>query len=232
VLVSAVPCTALVASSASAETPGCDLPVADHCYAILQGSGTQFKGMGATWNRANMSQDYSTPSDPTFLDSEEWLGATCGLDWVELGNFAGYDPFYGARVYESFVGWQGAPGYAPYGYAPFQVITPNNSTIDSFYLTLNPVPNSGWIANWDGNQYNTPRVGFGSGACIQMGAEVATPVGHAQTFNMYSDAETLSNVWGTWGAQAGVFKPPGIAGTVLNGVTYQNSEWSWNTVQP
>lgn len=229
-LVSSLIVTGSLDPPATAETPGCDLSA--HCYALLTGGGASYSGLGATWNRVSMYQDSSSASDDTFLDSEQWLNTSCGQAWVEFGLFAGYEPDYGQRVEEVFVGWQGLPGYAAYGYSPLAIVGPDPNTIDSYYEYVNLPYGNGWHATWNNGQltYDTPRVGFASGGCLEQGAEVATPVGHtAGTFNMYSNAYDGS--WGPWVTQAPYFSPPSIAGTVLNGVTYSNSEWSWNTAQ-
>ncbi len=63
-----------------------------------------------------------------------------------------------------------------------------------------------------------------------MGAEIASTNGCAQTFNMYSGAFNGSGQKVNWGAQTSYFEPTVIAGTEVNGTSYQNSEWSWNTV--
>lgn len=87
-----------------------------------------------------------------------------------------------------------------------------------------------WNIYWDGNNYLTPALGFNSGTFLQIGAEVASTDACAHTFNMYSRAINASGLRVLWNYQYDVFDPPSIAGTQFNGVSYENSEWSWNTV--
>ena len=68
--------------------------------------------------------------------------------------------------------------------------------------------------------------GFWSSVCLEMGGEVFLISGHADTFNMYSKATNGSGQSVNWGMQGGVITDP----VQLNGFSYQNSEWSWNTV--
>lgn len=111
-------------------------------------------------------------------------------------------------------------------------LSPVTSVTDSCYFFQHLNTHNGWNAVWDGYVYNVPHVGFERGTTVTIGAEVAISYAHAYTFNMYSNAERTNGSWGPWGAQEATFYPPGVAGTQLNGVSYQDSEWSWNTVQP
>jgi hypothetical protein len=214
----------LAVPAASANTPDCSLGT--HCYSILQGYGTTFYGMNGSWNRADMYPGNGSAGNQIFMDSEMWFGSSCGNYWVEEGLFSGYEPDIGKMAYEVFFGWRTTGGV--YNYQPIAYTSPNGATTDNYQISS---PSGGvWNVYWDGNHYTTPNVGFNSGACLQLGAEVATPTGCSRTFNMYSHAYNSAYQAVDWAAQYGYFSPAGIGGKDLNGVTYQNSEWSWNTV--
>lgn len=216
-----------VAPAAADATPDCALsPVTAHCYSILQGSGTTFYGMSGTWFRESMNAGVASAGNPLFMDSEMWFGSRCGYYWVEEGLFQGYEPKISHDAYEIFYAWRTTGGV--YNYQPIAYVSPNSS-VDDDYAISNPTSGV-WDVWWDGNLYNTPNVGFNSGACLQMGAEVATPNGCARTFTMDSQAYNSSDVAVNWGTQAAAFSPPGIGGVDLNGISYHNSDWSWNTV--
>ena len=59
-----------------------------------------------------------------------------------------------------------------------------------------------------------------------MGGEIDSYNGHADTFNQNSLALNSSNIWSHWGTQGGLITDT----SQLNGFSYSNSEWSWNTV--
>lgn len=213
-------------SGAKAATPDCSLY--SHCYSILQGNGTTFYGMEGTWARVNMTTPQSR-SNPQFLDSEMWfLNGACGGAWAEEGLFDGYEKDIGKGAYEVFFAWMTTGG--TYNYTPIAYISPNSSVTDNYQISA-PSSNGAWNVWWDGNNYRTPATGFTSGSCPQMGAEVASSGACARTFNMYSMAFNSGGQAVYWGSQGGRFSPPGIGGVDLNGVSYQNSEWSWSTVQ-
>ena len=162
-----------------------------------------------------------------FMDSEMWF-VNSKQYWVEEGIFQGYESKISKSAYEIFFGWNTVNN--SYNYTPIAYTTWNDSTTDSYQISHSSTP--GIFNVWfDGQVYNTPNTGFLQSDLLELGAEVATPYGHAHTFNMYSSGIVGSQTQ-NWGTQTPTFKPTSIRGTVLNGVHYQNSEWSWNTVQP
>lgn len=197
-----------------------------HCYVIHEGDGTVFYGMYGTWNRANMVVP-SGPSNPQFIDSEMWFSPSCSsVGWVEEGLFDGYEPKIGVVAYEVFYAWN-TQGNS-YDYVPIAYISPNAGLTDEYQMSS---PSGGvWNIWWNGNHYTTPALGFNSGTCLQMGAEVASTDACAQTFDMFSRAYNISGQRVFWNAQYDVFIPTHIAGTQFNGISYSNSQWSWNTV--
>ena len=210
-------------------TPDCHLtPDAAHCHGIHVGDGTTFYGMAASWNRANMT----TPSDalnPQFVTSEMWFLNSCGniYPFVEEGLTYEYDSDAGQVEYEAFYGWGTSP--TNIGFAPIAYLSPNGGVTDDYQISA---PSGGiWNIWWDGNHYTTGGTGFNSGTCLQMGAEVASTGACAQTFNMYSQAYNSAGQKVNWAYEFDYFDPPGIGGVDLNGYPYQDSEWSWNTVQ-
>jgi len=192
------------------------------CYSELEGLNTTYYGMSGTWNRANMSTP-SSINDLMHVSSEMWfLNGNCAPSWVEEGLRLWFDPNLNTGAYESFWGYGDTNG----NIASFTIaaILPNASTTDNYQISRTGTPNvfNVW---WDGHLYNTPNVGFSSGACLQMGAEIYSTNGHADTFNMYGKAINTSYQFGNWAGQGGVITDT----QQLNGFSYQNSEWSWNT---
>jgi hypothetical protein len=228
-----VTCTAILVlvlgwpAAAFASTPSCGLPDTSHCYAILRGTGTTFYGMYSTWNRANMTAP-SSQANPEFVDSEMWFSPACSsYPWVEMGLAYGYEGQIGTVAYYAFYAWKTVGGIYDIAFIASLVV---NGAVTDEYQMSSPTPDGAWNIYWDGNHYMTPPLGFTSGACVQQGAEVATSNGCAKTFDMYSQAYNSAGQRVNWGAQTSVFIPTWIAGTELNGISYQNSEWSWNTV--
>jgi hypothetical protein len=218
----------LQAQGAFANTAGCDWESNVHCYSRLKGTGTTFYGMTGTWGRVNMSTTGSH-DNPTFMDSEMWFPQTClGPGWVEEGLADGWSGYQGGLHYNSFYAYNTSSN--AYNEFDIQNLSVNAGTTDAYQISRSGTTNK-WNVWWDGNMWTTPDVGFWSGNCPVMGAEVATPVGHAGTFTMYSKAINSASQFVNWGSQGGVFEPP-QPGNPLNGFSYQNSEWSWNTEQP
>jgi hypothetical protein len=167
----------------------------------------------------------SSISNPEFVDSEMWLKNSDTL-WVEEGLAYGWEARLGAVAYYAFYAW-----YTPSGYdlAVIASLVPNSAVTDQYQVS-SPAPDGTWNVWWDGNHYTTPATGMTSFTIPELGAEVATTNGCAQTFNMYSQAYNSAGQPGNWGAQTAYWVPVNIGGTQLNGFSYQNSEWSWNTV--
>ena len=213
-------------SPSLASTSSCHLSSDSHCYSIPRGTGTTFYGLYGNWNRANMTTP-SSSTNPQFVDSEMWLVTSCGSSqWTETGLAYGYESRLSAVAYYAFYAWSSGSNY---DLGVIATLTPNGSVTDEYQMSS---PNSSgvWNVYWDGNHYTTGATNFTSGACLELGAEVASTNACAKTFTMYSSAYNSSGQRVNWGTQTGTFIPTSIAGTQLNGISYQNSEWSWNTV--
>lgn len=217
----------LAPGPAQADTPDCSLYA--HCYSELQGKGTVFDGMTGTWNRAYMNSNDDAINE-YFMDSEMWFSNSGGRYFVEAGLSQGWEMKLngGQSAYELFYGWRTTAGSQDYKVVSYT--GPNDSQTDSYQISHSATPGvfNVWI---DGNVYATPNTGFLQSDYVQIGAEVASSLAHAHTFNMYSQGIVGSQTQ-NWGTQSAAFSPSGIGGVDLNGAHYQNSEWSWNTVQP
>ena len=210
--------SAPVAAGAYCPNPGV-------CYSILEGVGTAYIGMGGHWNRANMSTPSSQQVD-YFINSEMWLKPDCSTNvWVEEGITLWWDPIIHSGAYETFFAYN-TPGQS-YAETAQEYILPTNERAD-FKIFRGAYANT-WTGTWDSNaNYNrtTADEGFWTSYCLQMGGEVWSSNGHADTFNMYGYAVNAAGQNVNWGTQGGV-----ITDTAqFNGFSYSNSEWSWNTV--
>jgi hypothetical protein len=199
--------------------------VNNHCYSILEGVNTPFIGAGGHWNRANMTTPSSQQLD-YFVDSEMWLKPDCAVfEWVEEGLTVWWDPIIGTGAYESFFAY-----YTPGGTfveSAQEYLLPHNET-DSYSIGRGAYQNT-WTGDWNNiASYNRTSAdeGFWTANCVQMGGEIWSSNGHADTFNMYGYGINASGQHVNWGTQGGIITDT----TQLNGFSYSNSEWSWNTV--
>lgn len=212
-----------LASPAGAVTPGCDSPNIQHCYSNLRGTGTTFYGMYGTWNRALML----TAADGTnqrFMNSAMWFPNDAGSLWAEVGLKSGWFPSQNRNGYFAFYSYQSPSGFTRNYISD---VTPNQTVTDKYQISRSGTTNK-WNVYFDGQLFTTPDLGFWAGSMPTIGAEVATPVGGSQTFNMYAKGLNSGGSRVNFGTQGAIFVPA-QPGNPLNGVSYQNSEWSWNT---
>lgn len=79
---------------------------------------------------------------------------------------------------------------------------------------------------FDGSVTTSNDVGFWNGSCLQMGGEVYSPAASASTFSMTSQGVCDTGSLESCGSgQTGIVTDTSL----LNGVSYSDSEWSWNT---
>lgn len=183
-------------SPAAAATPSCSLD--SHCWAILDGSGTTFYGLYGNWNRANMTTP-SSEGSRQFIDSQMWLGKS-QFDWVEMGVAYGYEVRIQTVAYYAFYAWINTSGL--WDLAVIASLVPNETFTDEYQVS-SPTPTGVWNVWWNGNHYTTPATRMTSFTLPQLGAEIATPNGCANTFNMYSQAYNAA-----WQRVTGELKPP------------------------
>jgi hypothetical protein len=186
-----------------------------------------------TQNRANLTTPAGPyPTYPYHVGSTMWLGPDLNFGtFAEMGNIMEWDPQFMAVTYSNY--WFYWP---PNGAYQLRSIDwdPPNGRLDAFQIVRGP--NSGtWQFQYaiSGQPWftyaTTPDLGFWSGQGLQIGGEVYSTDGHADTFNINSLAQMSGGQWSHWGTQGGWFSQNGKG--LLNGFSYSNSEWSWNTVR-
>jgi hypothetical protein len=165
----------------------------------------------------------SSASTPYFLDSEMWLNSHCGQAWVEEGLTIGYLSDVGTGAYGSF--WAEKTAGGVYRYVTISTFTPNPSVTDQYQISRSPTTNV-WNIYFDGSLRTSDNVGFWAGSCVQMGGEIWSSAGHADTFTMYGKVVNSAGSIVNWGTPqlASITDP-----TKTNGISYSDSEWSWNT---
>ena len=200
------------------------------CLSVLQGTGTTFHGLYMTQRQANLTlPSYQSPPSPYYhINSSMWLMQDLYFaPWVEMGLTYTLDNNTNTMQYEAYYAWYKSNGF--YKFNAFQALSPDG-TLDAFQISRGSAVNT-WQLQWavSGQPWQTWQTtddtGFWSGQGLQMGGEVYSYNGHADTFNMNSLALNSNNIWSKWGTQGGW-----ITDSQLNGFSYSNSEWSWNTV--
>ncbi len=201
------------------------------CYSNLQGTGTTFYGLYMTQNRANLTTPAGPyPQYPYHVGSAMWLGPDLTFNtFAEMGTIMEWDPLFMALKYSTYYFY-----WPPNGAYQFKSIdwAPPDGRLDAFQIQRGP--NWGtWLLQYaiSGQPWftyaTTPNLGFWSGQGLAIGGEVYSSDGHADTFNINSLAQISGGQWSHWGTQGGYITGYGQ----LNGFSYSNSEWSWNTVR-
>lgn len=171
--------------SAHADTPGCGVANADHCYEWLEAGstgGTLYAGSYGTWNRAAMVSGCSASTPYRFVVSTHWFAPYSG-GWVEAGHAAGFVAGHtGDCDYWAYAAWQKEDG-SGYTERSLARLNHNDSVTDEFQISRTATTNV-FYAYFNGNRLTTSNVQFWNSRRVQMGGEVATAVGTSHTFNM------------------------------------------------
>lgn len=140
--------------------------------------------------------------------------------WVEEGLTDGWYYPWSVQAYWAFYAYMDTSGH----YAEYMIlnISPDATVTDQYQISRSPTINA-WNVYWDGSLQQTPAVGFWGGSCPQVGGEVYSSNGHADTFDMYTKTVNGLGQLVLWSPNLTDIYPG------MNGISYQNSEWSWNT---
>ncbi|MGH9180431.1 MAG: hypothetical protein ACRDY5_01770 [Acidimicrobiales bacterium] len=181
--------------------------------------------MYGTWARQRMTTSASQ-SAQHFVASTMWFKPACNVNaWVEEGLAEGWDSDIGLQAYEAYWAYRTIGGV--YNDSAMAFMGPDPTITDEFQISRSPYVNV-WNVYWNGTLRTTPNVGFWSGDCPQMGGEIVSNDGHADTFDMYSRTVNGAGQFVFWNNQSPFFSSQAVG--QLNGISYQNSQWSWNTV--
>jgi hypothetical protein len=206
---------------AFADSPGCT--TTNHCYSVINSSGTTFYGVYGTWNRADMNASNDT-SHTRFITSEMWAANSSRTAWVETGLVAGYlNPqgasaphFTGYRAFYARLTTSGS--YAEYN---FGTVVQDDTITDEFQISRSSTMNE-WMVYFDGNLKVTTDVGFWSTSEIDAGGEVATAYGTSNIFTMFLKGINSSGQRVNLGTQSSYVEDPPLYGN-----SPSNSTWKW-----
>ncbi|MFT4217359.1 MAG: hypothetical protein QM619_09290 [Micropruina sp.] len=167
-----------------------------------------------------MKAPTASDANDYFVDSEMWASPTAAADaWVETGLTQGYFAVPDAVGYYAFAAYQKTSG--SYAEHDFGKVSQNSSTTDEYQISRNATTNK-WNVYFDGVLWTTPKVGFWTTACLDVGGEVFAKSATASKFTMYVQGIKSS------GSKADPATETKMVDSGLNGSSPKSSAWKWS----